>query len=101
MVLNTWFSYAVNIALVSKHVGYKWWKQLKDIMPVMVVSVVAMVVSYFAITFFHFGLYLDGVLKALLYIAIYAGWTFIFKPEASTNIKTVLAPILKKQSNKH
>ena len=76
--------------------GYKWWNQLKDIMPVMVVSMGAMVVSYFAISFFNFGLYLDGILKALLYIAIYAGWTFIFKPEASTNIKTVLVPILKK-----
>lgn len=97
VVINTWFSYAVNIALVSKHVGYKWWLQLKDIMPVMVVSILATAISYFAVSYFHFGLYLDGILKALLFMLVYLGWTFVFKPEASRNIKTVIAPIIKKK----
>lgn len=96
MVLNTWFSYAVNICLVSKHVGYKWWNQLKDIAPVMIVSVVALVVSYYTISFFHFNLYLDGVLKGLMYAMIYMLWTILWKPEASANIKTIVVPVIRK-----
>ena len=96
MVINTWFSYAVNIALVSKHIGYKWWNQLKDIMPVMVVSIVAALVSYGVSMLFNFSMYVDGVLKVTLYAAVYFGWAFIFKPEASKNIKTTLKPLRKK-----
>lgn len=97
MVLNTWFSYAVNIALVSKYVGYKWWKQLYDIMPVMIVSFGAMVISYYVVSFFHIGLYLDGILKGILYIVIYIGWTIIFRPEASLNIETIIQSIINKK----
>lgn len=96
IVINTWFAYAVNIALVSKHIGYKWWNQLKDIMPVMVVSIVAALVSYGVSMLFNFSMYVDGVLKVTLYAAVYFGWAFIFKPEASKNIKTTLKPLRKK-----
>lgn len=95
MVLNTWFAYAVNIALVSKHIGYRWWNQLKDILPTVIVSVLAFAVSYFVVSRLHFSLYLDGLLKAGIYFLIYAVWTWAFKPEASKNIKSIVTPIIK------
>ena len=97
MVLNTWFAYAVNIALVSKHIGYKWWNQLRDILPTMIVSVLAFAVCYFTISRFQLSLYLDGLLKGCIYILIYVGWTLTFKPEASKNIKSIVASILNKK----
>lgn len=96
MVINTWFSYAVNIGLVSKYIGYKWWNQLKDIMPVMIVSIVAALVSYGVSMFFNFSLYVDGVVKVCVYAIVYLGWSYFFKPEASKNIKTTLKPLRKK-----
>ena len=100
MVLNTWFAYAVNIALVSKHIGYKWWIQLKDMLPTMIVSVLAFAVSYYITSRFHFSLYLDGLLKGCVFVLIYLGWTFIFKPEAIENIKSIVIPIIKKKKLK-
>lgn len=96
MVINTWFSYAVNIGMVSKFIGYKWWNQIKDIMPVMVVSVIAAIISYGASTLLYLSLYVDGVVKVVVYVIIYWGWIYIFKPEASKNVKSMLAPLRKK-----
>ena len=96
MVVNTWFSYAVNIGMVSKYIGYKWWRQLFDIMPVMVVSIIAAIVSYGVCTALQLSLFMDGIFKIVVYVFVYLGWAYMFKPEASKNIKTVLIPLKKK-----
>lgn len=96
MVINTWFSYAVNIGMVSKYIGYKWWNQLKDIMPVMVVSIIAAIISYGISTLLDLSLYFDGIAKFVVYVIIYWEWTYIFKPEASKNVKSILAPLKRK-----
>ena len=82
VVINNYFAYVVNISLVSKYIGYRWSSQLKDILPVVVVSIVAALASYFSGTLFHIGLYIGGVLKTLVYIVIYLGWSLIFKPKS-------------------
>lgn len=81
-IFNSWFSYFVNISLVSKHVGYKFWKQIQDLMPVALASLIAAVISFGISYLLHLNMYVDGLLKLLLYVAIYLGWSFILKPEA-------------------
>ena len=90
VVFSNWFSYFVNIGLVSKHVGYRFWDQVRDIIPVTVVSVIAAVVSYGVGCFLHLGLYMDGLMKLFLYSAIYLGWSFILKPEPYTYFLSVI-----------
>lgn len=80
-VLSSWFSYFVNISLVSKYVGYKNFQQLKDLLPIFIVSLIAFLVGYFGGARFGFGLYPDGIVKALIFVAIYIAWSFILKPE--------------------
>lgn len=89
-VLNSWFAYFVNMGLVSKHVGYKWYRQLLDLLPVTLASVIAAVASYACGRLLNLSLYPDGIVKLLIYVAIYLGWSFIFKPEAYNYFKTVL-----------
>lgn len=96
MVVNTWFSYAVNIGMVSKYIGYKWWNQIKDLMPIMIVSIIAALVSYGVGMLFNFSLYIDGIIKMFVYAVVYLGWSYFFKPEASTYIRTTLIPLKKK-----
>lgn len=96
MVLNTWFSYFVNISLVSKHIRYKWWKQLMDILPIMVVSVVVAAISYETAELCHLSIYLDGLVKLFIYIIAYAAWSLLFKPEAFLYTKSIVTPILSK-----
>ena len=90
VVINAWFSYFVNINLISKHVGYKSWRQIGDLLPIVLVSVIAALVSYGVGYLLHLSLYLDGLVKASIYAIVYLSWSFIFKPEAYTYFLTII-----------
>ena len=90
VVFNYWFSYLVNISLVSKHIGYKWSQQIVDLLPVAVASAVAALISFGIGQLLHLNLYPDGIVKFLVYTTIYLGWSFIFKPEAYTYFLTII-----------
>ena len=99
-VLNNWFSYFVNMGLVSKHVGYKWYRQLLDLLPVTIASVVAALLSYFCGRLLHLSLYSDGIVKLSIYVSLYLGWSFIFRPEAYEYFKTVLSTLFSRLGKK-
>ena len=90
VIINYWFSYFININLVSKHVGYKFWRQIGDLLPVAITSSLAAVASYGVGYLLHLNMYTDGLVKAFVYVAIYLGWSFIFKPEAYTYFLTII-----------
>lgn len=90
VVLNSWFSYLVNISLVSKYIGYKWTDQLLSILPVMVASVVSALVAYGVGWLLNSSMYVDGIVKLFVYVMIYMGWSLIFKPEAYNYFLTII-----------
>ena len=90
VVFNYWFSYIVNISLVSKHIGYKFWSQIRDLLPVAIVSLIATVISYETGYLLHLTTYPDGLVKLFVYVIIYLGWSFVFKPEAYTYFLTII-----------
>lgn len=103
VVFNYWFSYVVNISLVSKHIGYKWNRQIVDLLPVAIASIIAALVSYGTGFLLHLNMYPDGLVKLFVYAIIYLGWSFIFKPEAYTYFLTIIPSrfkLFKKQKNK-
>ena len=89
-VIASWFTYFVNIGLVSKYIGYKWQKQIHHILPVVIASSVCAIISYVVVSMLNLGLYPDGICKLLLYVALYMGWSLIFKPEAYTYTLSIL-----------
>lgn len=99
-VISTWFAYFVNIGLVSRYIGYKWWQQLLDLLPVAIASLVAAIVSYGMGYLLKLDMYPDGIVKFLVYAAIYMGWSLIFKPEAYTYFLSVV-PFKKKINKVH
>ena len=90
VVFNYWFSYLVNISLVSKHIGYKWQRQIIDLLPVGIISTVIAGICYLTGKWLHLGMYADGGVKVILYLILYLGWSFIFKPEAYTYFLTII-----------
>ena len=100
MVLNTWCSYFVNISLVSKYIGYKWTNQLLDILPVLITSIVAASASYYISTLFDLHLYIDGLVRLLIFASIYMMLSLGFKLEAYSYTKTIIAPMLTKIKKK-
>jgi O-antigen/teichoic acid export membrane protein len=89
-VLSSWFSYLVNITLVSKHVGYKNYRQLMDLTPIFVASAIALLAGYFGSSLFECGLYPSGLVRTIIFIAVYLGWSLLFKPEAYKFTMSVL-----------
>lgn len=96
VILNAWCSYLINICLVSKYIGYKWYRQLLDISPVAVVSVIAAVISYGCGYLLKLNMYPDGILKLLVYVAIYMGWSVIVKPESFKYFMSIIKPMMSK-----
>ena len=89
-VLHSCSCTIINMMLVSKYIGYKTISQLKDILPVGIVAVLAFLISYFVSRLFHFGLYGDGVLRFVLFFTVYFGWSLIFKPTAYTYFRDIV-----------
>ena len=90
VVFSNWFSYFVNICLVSKHVGYHFWNQIRDLIPVTLASVIAAAIAYGVGYLLHLNLYMDGLVKLVVYVAVYLGWSFAFKPEAYSYFLSVM-----------
>lgn len=90
VIFSNWFSYLVNIYLVSKHIGYHFWKQIRDLIPVAATSIIAAVVSYGVGYLLHLNLYADGLVKLFVYVIIYLGWSIFFKPESYTYFLSVI-----------
>lgn len=82
MIIHNTFSYFVNIGLVSKYIGYKWNKQVIDFMPVGLVALTAAIVSFGIASILQQPLFIDALIKLIIYLTIYLGWSFLFRPEA-------------------
>lgn len=100
VVLGTWFAYFVNISLVSKYIGYKWTEQLRNIMPVALASIASALVAYCVGRLLNLPMYIDGIVKILVYAVIYLGWSFLLKPEAYEYFKGIIAPMSMKLKKK-
>lgn len=98
-VLSAWVSYFINTSLVSKHIGYKNFQQYKDLSPMFIVSTLGVVVAYYTSSWLGLGLYWDGLVKTILFLIIYFGWSFVFKPEAFTYTISIFS-LLKAKKNK-
>ena len=90
VIFNYWFSYLINISLVSKHVGYKWSRQILDLLPIAIVTSLAALISYGVGYVLDLNMYLDGLLKTGVYLIVFLGWSLIFKPEAYTYFLTAI-----------
>ena len=82
-VLFTWFCYFVNIGLVSKYIGYKWYRQVLDLLPTGGAVLVISLISFFSVRMLHLNNdYSEGLLKGIIFIVLFMGWSLIFKPES-------------------
>ena len=89
-VLSAWISYFINISLVTKYVGYKTHQQVRDLLPIFIVSLIAVVVAYCGGMLFRCGMYITAFIQVLLFGAVYLAWSLFFKPESYTYSLSIL-----------
>lgn len=100
MVLNSWFSYFVNISQVSKYIGYRWWKQLRDILPVLMASSLIAVACYLLSNYLGLSMYIDGLFRFGLFVVLYLACSLLFKMEAYEYTKSIVIEVISKRFKK-
>ena len=83
MVIQSWFIYLVNAYLVDKYVGYQFFSQMKDLAPILALSIIALVIP-FAISYLlpSINMYLLALLQLAVFGAIYWGGSVFFKMDS-------------------
>ena len=84
VVFDNWFTLFVNMANVSKYVGYGFKEQILSIIPTFATALIGYAVAYFGVNAFHLGMYADGAAKFLVFAIIYVSWSLLRKPDAFT-----------------
>lgn len=95
-VITSWLMYLINAALVSKHIGYKFIKQMMDLLPIMAMAVVSFGVSWGISHIVGLGLYTDGALRLVVFATCYLGLSLLFKIEAFDNSKQLIRRLIKR-----
>lgn len=95
-VFNAWFAYFVNMGLVSKYIGYKWYRQLWDLFPVLAATIICALFSYGCGFVLHLNMYLDGLIKLSVYAVLYLGWSFAIKPQSFKYFFDIIIPLFSK-----
>ena len=82
MVLTSYMIYVVNAVLVHWYVGYKIHMQLLDLLPVILISLLAFAGAFFLGKVLPMNMYLVAALQFLVYVLIYASISYVFKLKA-------------------
>ena len=92
MVMKSWIIYIINASLVSKYIGYKLWKQLMDILPVLMISILAFTISYISSYFIGATIYVDAFIKTIIFAISYIVCSVCFKMESFLIFKDLATP---------
>lgn len=97
MVIQSWLIYLINAYQVHKYIGYSFSKQLMDLVPTLVLSVVSWLAAYLiAFILLGWNMYVIAVIRFLVFIAVYMGGSLIFKIESFRLVKETMPIVLAK-----
>ena len=90
MVLGSFSIYIINAALVSKHVGYTLIQQVKDLLPVALMSAVATLFALGLTKLIVCNMYVMGLLQLITFGVLYFAGSLLLKLDAFESTKDVL-----------
>ena len=89
MVMASYALYAINALLVSKHIGYTLWQQCKDLLPILLISVVSFSLAYF-VSAITLSLVYGAIFSILIFIFSYLVLSWFFEREKLVLVRSVL-----------
>lgn len=96
MVLKSWLIFVVNASLVSHFIGYKFIRQSLDLLPVLLLALVAFFGASYASSFIDSSIYIEALISITVFGVIYFAGAIITKLYAFALCKDLLNPYLKK-----
>ena len=71
MVCNLYLSFIINALVATISTGYSLYQQIKDLCPIILLSIITALTTYIIIQYFTLNFILDLVLKILVYISLF------------------------------
>lgn len=99
-VLSAWSVYLINAGLVSKYVGYTLKQQFRNLLLIILFSLLSFFIAYLSTTMITCGVYKIGIIRLLVFLSLYIGLSFIFKIEELFTTKDTIITFVKKISLK-
>lgn len=99
-VFRSWFVYVVNASLVTYFIGYNIWRQVLDLMPVVLLTIATFAISYLIGHFVGTTLYITAIIEVFSFISIYVTLSVVFKVEAYKLFVDMISPLLSKYLHK-
>lgn len=101
MVMQSWLIYIINAYQVHKHIGYKLFTQLLDLLPILILALASWAIAYclvFIIPDCH--MYVLAVIRILVFMGAYLGGSILFKMESFKYVKETMPIFLAKFKKK-
>ena len=101
MVMQSWLIYLINAYQVHKHIGYKLFTQLLDLLPILILAIASWAIAYclvFILPDCH--MYVLAVIRLLVFMGVYLGGSILFKMESFKYVKETLPIFLAKFKKK-
>ena len=95
--IAAWVLLLINLYLVEKHVGYKLWQQLKDLLPIFILAALCYLIVYGFNMVSPFGTYTTGLLSVIIYITLYLGISYSLKLNILLDIRQIVNERLKRK----
>lgn len=95
--IGSWIILFSNLYLVSKYINYKFIEQIKDLLPILLVSTFTFLCSYIIGTMIDCNIYIQAMVLILLYIFVYIILSYTFKIKAFSLLKELIYDYLKKK----
>jgi len=97
VVVYNYCIYVVNAVLVSKYIGYRLRAQLKDLLPVALLTIISFVVAFGIGYFLDLGMYVNGLVEFGAFAVIYVGVSVLFEMDSFEYLKTLIPILLKRK----
>lgn len=98
-IITSWLIYLTNAFLVSKYIGYTVGCQLKDLSPIIIITILAFACGS-AVAFFRIeGIYLVSALQAVVFGLVYWSTSKFFKMKAHDDANETLAILINRFKN--
>lgn len=80
MVLQSWLIFFINSFLLDKHIGYKMIDQIKELIPVLVLSIFSIALPY-GLTFVtnNLNMYMLAIIQFVTFVILYWGGSVLFR----------------------
>ena len=97
MVMQSWLIYLINAYQVHQYIGYAFSKQLIDLAPTLVLSIISWLAAYLAaVLLIDWNMYVIAGIQLLIFISMYLGGSLFFNIESLGLVKETVPMILSK-----